>query len=170
MSKNAAPMYVSAQVVGGPSPPAYSPAAPVAQVVGTNQPPPPAYTPQPSESMIVTCPPNIHAGQVITVAHPTNGNQMQVTVPQGVGPGGQFEVAFPPAEPVAVPTQVAVAQQVHVVQSMPVGGPMVGMAQPAANTRRCRGCGRQFEPEGNPASASAFRCKSCRGFSSIRFF
>lgn len=111
-----------------------------------------------AQPMMVTCPMNAIAGQPIQVINPSTGQAMQVVVPAGIGPGQQFQVIFP-AQPPIVP--VVAAQQVFVHST-----------QPAANMRSCRGCGRTFElePGQNPASASAYRCKNCRGFRSITFF
>merc|ERR1719502_2182980 len=55
-------------------------------------------------------------------------------------------------------------------QPMRVVDPAVAPASSA--TRRCRGCGVQFELDArtNPASAAAFRCKKCRQISFSNFF
>ena len=148
--------------------------APVAEVVQTA--PPPAYdqavtatvvhaAPM-SPPMVVTCPPGVAPGQPMRVVDPATGQTMQVTVPNGVKPGGQFQVQFPaPAPVVQAPAQ---GQVVH------VQGQVVHQAvAPASSaTRRCRGCGIQFELDAktNPASAAAFRCKRCRQISFSNFF
>ena len=100
------------------------------------------------------------------VVDPATGQTMQVTVPNGVKPGGQFQVQFPaPAPVVQAPAQ---GQVVH------VQGQVVHQAVAPASSasRRCRGCGVQFELDArtNPASAAAFRCKKCRQISFSNFF
>ena len=147
--------------------------APVAEVVQSQ---PPAYDQavtatvvhaQPmAPPLVVTCPPGISPGQPMRVVDPATGQTMQVTVPNGVKPGGQFQVQFPaPAPVVQAPAQ---GQVVH------VQGQVVHQAvAPASSaTRRCRGCGVQFELDArtNPASAAAFRCKKCRQISFSNFF
>ena len=149
--------------------------APVAEVVQTA--PPPAYdqavqaevvhaAPM-SPPMVVTCPPGVAPGQPMRVVDPATGQTMQVTVPHGVKPGGQFQVQFPAPQPV-VQAPAPEGQVVH------VQGQVVHQAVAPASSasRRCRGCGIQFELDAktNPASAAAFRCKKCRQISLSNFF
>ena len=94
------------------------------------------------------------------VVDPATGQTMQVTVPNGVKPGGQFQVQFPAPAPVV---QAPAQGQVVVHQAV---------APASSASRRCRGCGIQFELDAktNPASAAAFRCKKCRQISFSNFF
>lgn len=116
--------------------------------------------------MVVTVPPNVKGGMALAVQAP-DGRQMQVTVPPGLAPGQQFTVQFPPAA-ATVPVGVVVGAAAQTV-SAHVVRPMGAVS---SATKRCRGCGIQFELDAktNPASAAAFRCKKCRGFNMMSFF
>ncbi|KAJ1459265.1 hypothetical protein M885DRAFT_561068 [Pelagophyceae sp. CCMP2097] len=127
---------------------------------------------QQPQPLVVTCPPGLSGGQPMQVVNPETGQTMQVNVPQGVQPGGQQDggVQFPPPQqPVYATAQPVYAQQP--VQVQVVHAAVVHQAA-SANSRACRGCGTQFvlEPGMNPATAAAFRCKRCRGLSSMSFF
>jgi hypothetical protein len=52
--------------------------------------------------MLVNVPPNVHTGEQMVVMTPT-GQQYMVIVPQGAGPGSQFQIAVPRSE--MVPSQ-----------------------------------------------------------------
>ena len=149
---------------------------------------------------VVTVPPGVSAGQMMQVANPATGAMMQVAVPKGCGPGSQFQVQFPAAAPPpayqaqfpaapAPPAYGGAPQPVQVQASVVGGAPPpayggqpvqqvqgvvvhqnMGTVSPA--TKRCRGCGVQFELDArtNPASSAAFRCKKCRQISFSNFF
>ena len=73
----------------------------------------PMAQPRAASSVMVVCPPGLKPGDMVQVAGP-GGQMMQVPVPVGVPPGGQFMVQVP-----AAPTVV-------MAQAMPV------MAAPGA--------------------------------------
>lgn len=79
--------------------------------------------------------------------------------------------AAPPAyaSATAVPTAMPVAESTTVVSYVPVLS--LAVEHPSAG-KRCRRCGRSFEPEPkvSPASAAAFNCKQCRGLRLRDFF
>ena len=50
--------------------------------------------------MLVNVPPNVHTGEQMVVMTPT-GQQYMVIVPQGAGPGSQFQIAVPRSEMVS---------------------------------------------------------------------
>ena len=79
---------------------------------------------QPQQStMTVQCPPDAGPGTTIGVIDPS-GQQLDVVVPEGVGPGMSFQIATaPPALVVATPALAVVAPMVM---------PMVAMAAPMA--------------------------------------
>jgi len=116
--------------------------------------------------MVVTVPQGMKAGMALQVAAP-DGRAMQVTIPPNLGPGMQFQVQFPP------PAQQPVAAVVGVGPPVAVQGYVNHpVSHVTAATKRCRGCGIQFELDAktNPASAAAFRCKNCRGLKLSSFF
>jgi hypothetical protein len=160
-----------APIVVGSAPVAQAPivvgSAPVAQapiVVGSVV----AATPV-QQPTVVTVPQGCFGGSTMRVREPASGAEMQVTIPPGLAPGAQFPVQFPappPAYAAPPPAYGSPPVQVHGV----VVHQSVGAVSPA--TKRCRGCGVQFELDArtNPASAAAFRCKKCRGFKFSSFF
>ena len=160
-----------APIVVGSAPVAQAPivvgSAPVAQapiVVGSVV----AATPV-QQPTVVTVPQGCFGGSTMRVRDPASGAEMQVTIPPGLAPGAQFQVQFPappPAYAAPPPAYGSPPVQVHGV----VVHQSVGAVSPA--TKRCRGCGVQFELDArtNPASAAAFRCKKCRGFKFSSFF
>ena len=103
-------------------------------------------------------------GMALQVQAP-DGRAMQVTIPPNLGPGMQFQVQFPAAAPTAAVVGVAPPVAVQGYVQHQVG-------RVSAATKRCRGCGIQFELDAktNPASAAAFRCKNCRGLKLSSFF
>ena len=107
---------VFAQAMGTPAappPPAYvAPPAPPPVPVA-----PPAPPPVQPGFMVVTCPANARGGLQVVVQAP-DGQQLQVQIPPGVGPGGQFRVPLPPPR-APQPPAVAYAQP-QVVQPQPV--------------------------------------------------
>jgi len=110
---------------GGPSrplpQPIRGPGAPQFTIV-QEAPPPPGH-------MRVVCPPQSGPGHMVLINDPATGQQMQVTVPHGVGPGGHFDVLMP-APAGGAPMQGAVVQG-YVVGGQPVavGGPAYGQQQ-----------------------------------------
>ena len=115
--------------------------------------------------MVVTVPQGMKSGMALQVAAP-DGRAMQVTIPPNLGPGMQFQVQFPPpAHPVGAVVGVGPPVAVQGYVNRPV-------SHVTAATKRCRGCGVQFELDAktNPASAAAFRCKNCRGLKLSSFF
>ena len=165
----ATPASAYAPVVVGSVPVTQAPivvgSAPVAQapiVVGSVV----AATPV-QQPTVVTVPQGCFGGSTMRVRDPASGAEMQVTIPPGLAPGAQFQVQFPaPAYAAPPPAYGSPPVQVHGV----VVHQSVGAVSPA--TKRCRGCGVQFELDArtNPASAAAFRCKKCRGFKFSSFF
>ena len=99
--------------------PALAVAAPV------QQPALPAY----QTSVMVTCPIGLKPGDALQVAGPA-GQMMQVQVPLGVAPGGQFAVQMP-AAPVGMAAQPGVAMAAQ-VQAPDPSGVVMGLAMPAA--------------------------------------
>ena len=91
--------------------------------VPVQQPALPAY----QTSVMVTCPIGLKPGDALQVAGPA-GQMMQVQVPLGVAPGGQFAVQMP-AAPVGMAAQPGVAIAALVQATDPSG---VVMAMPAA--------------------------------------
>ena len=77
--------------------------------------------------VVATCPTGLKPGDALQVAGPA-GQMMQVQVPQGVAPGGQFAVQMP-AAPVGMAAQPGVAMAAQVQATDPSG---VVMAMPAA--------------------------------------
>ena len=67
--------------------------------------------------MVVTCPANARGGLQVVVQAP-DGQQLQVQIPAGVGPGGQFRVPLPP--PRAPQPQAVAYAQPQMVQPQPV--------------------------------------------------
>jgi hypothetical protein len=69
--------------------------------------------------MLVNVPPNVHAGEQMVVMTPT-GQQFMVVVPQGAGPGSQFQIAVPRTDPQVMPPMGMPAQPG--MQAMQMGG------------------------------------------------
>ena len=85
----------------------------------------PAY----QTSVMVTCPIGLKPGDALQVGGPA-GQMMQVQVPLGVAPGGQFAVQMP-AAPVGMAAQPGVAMAAQ-VQAPDPSGVVMGLAMPAA--------------------------------------
>ncbi|KAK7249124.1 hypothetical protein SO694_00045110 [Aureococcus anophagefferens] len=89
----------------------------------------------------------------------------QAPIVVGSAPVAQAPIVVGSVVAAALPGPVPAVQVRGVVVHQSVGA-----VSPA--TKRCRGCGVQFELDArtNPASAAAFRCKKCRGFKLSSFF
>lgn len=122
-------------------------------------------------------PPAYQAQFPAAPAPPAYGGAPQPVQVQGVVLGAGAPPAYGAPQPVQVQASVVGGapppayggQPVQQVQGVVVHQNM-GTVSPA--TKRCRGCGVQFELDArtNPASSAAFRCKKCRGFSFRSFF
>ena len=111
-------------------PPATTPMPPQQQLmaVPVQQPAAPEI-PAYQTSVMVTCPIGLKPGDALQVAGPA-GQMMQVQVPLGVAPGGQFAVQMP-AAPVGMAAQPGVAMAAQ-VQAPDPSGVVMGLAMPAA--------------------------------------
>mmetsp|Transcript_25765 Transcript_25765/g.102873 ORF Transcript_25765/g.102873 Transcript_25765/m.102873 type:complete len:287 (+) Transcript_25765:831-1691(+) len=115
---------------GGPEQPAEPVPAPVPTPVPTPVPVVAQVAPVVPEQqfMTVTCPANAVGGMQVVVQAP-DGTRMQVVIPQGVQPGGQFRVPLPAPKPVVV-TAAPVVQPVQYVQQPPVYAAAPAYGQP----------------------------------------
>ena len=75
---------------------------------------------QQMQMMAVQCPPDSGPGQQIVVN--ANGQQMSVVVPDGVEPGGQFQIQVPAAQPVMAATVAGGAGMAMQTQNPMAGG------------------------------------------------